>query len=247
MIKTKIPSISTEQMRKVDELMINKYGIELIQMMENAGSNLANLAIKLFEQDFKNRNLKKVVVACGLGNNGGGGMVAARHLSNHGFNVTVVLAGTEAKLKSIPLKQWNILKNLPMGMIIANSSDTLGVFHDADLIIDAIIGYGMTGELRGIPAHVIHEILNSQNPNVISLDAPSGLNTTYGKFDEGLCIKAYATMTLALPKAGLIQKNAKGCVGKLYAADISVPPDLYKEIGVRSQQLFTNSSTVEVE
>jgi len=247
MIKTKIPSISTEQMRKVDKLMINKYGIELIQMMENAGSNLANLAIKLFEQDFKNRNLKKIVVACGLGNNGGGGMVAARHLSNHGFNVTVVLAGTEAKLKSIPLKQWNILKNLPLGMIIANSSDTLGVFHDADLIIDAIIGYGMSGELRGIPAHVIHEILNSQNQSVISLDAPSGLNATTGKFDEELCIKAYATMTLALPKTGLIQKDAKECVGKLYVADISVPPDLYEEIGVGSQQLFKNSSTIEVE
>ena len=110
MNKSKIPSISTEQMRKVDDLMINKYGIELIQMMENAGSNLADLAIKIFEENFENRNLKNIVVACGLGNNGGGGMVAARHLSNHGFNVTVVLTGAEAKLKSIPLKQWNILK-----------------------------------------------------------------------------------------------------------------------------------------
>ena len=246
MNKINIPSISTEQMRKVDDLMINKYGIELIQMMENAGVNLAELAIKLMDNNSENHNPRNVVIACGLGNNGGGGMVVARHLSNHGFNVTVVLSGSETKLKSIPLKQWNILKNLPVGMIVANSSDTLGIFHDADLIIDAIIGYGLHGELRGIPAHVIHEILNSQNQKVLSLDSPSGLNTTTGEFNEELCIKAYATMTLALPKTGLIQEDAKECVGKLYVADISVPPDLYKEIGFGSQQLFENNSTIEV-
>jgi NAD(P)H-hydrate epimerase len=246
MNKTKIPSISTEQMRKVDDLMINKYGIELIQMMENAGSNLAELAINLMSKNFENHDLKNAVVVCGLGNNGGGGMVAARHLSNRGFSVTVVLTGTESKLNSIPLKQWDILKKLPVGMIIANSSDTLGVFKEADLIIDAVIGYGMHGELSGIPAHVIHEILNSQNKKVISLDAPSGLNTTTGIFNENFCIKAYATMTLALPKIGLIQDNAKECVGRLYVADISVPPNLYNEIGYDSQHLFSDSSIVKV-
>ena len=102
MNKKTIPAISTEEMRKVDDLMINKYGIELIQMMENAGANLAELAIDLMKNNSDNRNPKNIIVACGLGNNGGGGMVAARHLSNHGFNVTVVLTGSEAKLKSIP-------------------------------------------------------------------------------------------------------------------------------------------------
>lgn len=246
MNKTNIPSISTEQMRKVDNLMINKYGIELIQMMENAGANLAELAIDLMKKNFENCNPKNIVIACGLGNNGGGGMVAARHLSNHGFKVTVVLTGAEAKLKSIPLKQWNILKKIPVGMIIANSSDTLGVFNDADLIIDAIIGYGMHGELKGMPAHVIHEILNTQIKNVLSLDAPSGLNTTTGDFNEELCIKAYATMTLALPKTGLVQENAKECVGRLYVADISVPPKLYKEIGINSGILFTGKSIISI-
>ncbi len=246
MNKTNIPSISTEQMRKVDNLMINKYGIELILMMENAGANLARLAINLMDKHFNIPHPKNIVVACGLGNNGGGGMVAARHLSNYGFNVTVVLTGADSKLKSIPLKQWNILKKLPVRMIIANSSDTLGVFNEADLIIDAIIGYGMHGQLKGIPAHVVHEILNSQNQNVLSLDAPSGLNTTTGNFNDKFCIKAYATMTLALPKIGLVQDNAKGCVGKLYVADISVPPDLYLELGYESQNLFTDSTIIEV-
>ncbi len=246
MNKSKLPSITTEQMRKVDDIMINEYGIELIQMMENAGRNLAELAINLIDKNFENRNSKNIVVACGLGNNGGGGMVAARHLSNHGFNVTVVLTGAEAKLRSIPLKQWTILKKLPVRMIIANSSDTLGVFNEADLIIDAIIGYGMSGELKGISAHVIHEILNSQNRYVLSLDAPSGLNTTTGKFNEKLCIKAYATMTLALPKTGLVQDDAKDCVGRLYLADISVPPKLYDEIGVNVEKIFTDRSIISI-
>ena len=233
-------------MRKVDDLMINKYGIELIQMMENAGANLVELAINLMRKDFENPKPNNVVVACGLGNNGGGGMVAARHLSNRGFNVTAVLTGAETELKSIPLKQWNILKKLPIRMIIANSSDTLGVFNEADLIIDAIIGYGMHGELKGIPAHVIHEILNSQNQNVLSLDAPSGLNTTTGDFNEKLCIRAYATMTLALPKTGLVQNNAKECVGELYVADISVPPVLYQSIGINYQSIFDESSIIKI-
>lgn len=246
MNKIKIPSISTEQMRKVDDLMINKYGIELIQMMENAGANLAELAINLMDKFFDIPNSKNVVVACGLGNNGGGGMVAARHLSNSGYDVTVVLAGNQLKLKSIPLKQWNILKKLPVRMIIANGNDTLGVFNEADLIIDAIIGYGMHGELKGIPAHVIHEILNSQNQNVLSLDAPTGLNTTTGDFNEKLCIRAYATMTLALPKIGLVQDNAKECVGELYVADISVPPVLYQSIGINYQSIFNESSLIKI-
>ena len=246
MKKSKIPSITTEQMRKVDDIMINEYGIELIQMMENAGANLAELVINLIDKDFENRNSKNIVVACGLGNNGGGGMVAARHLSNHGFNVTVVLTGAEAKLKSVLLKQWNILKNLPVGIIIANSSDTLGVFIEADLIIDAIVGYGMHGELNGIPAHVIREILNTQVQNVLSLDAPSGLNTTTGDFNEELCIKAFSTMTLTLPKTGLVQDNAKECVGRLYVADISVPLTLYNEIGINSEEIFKGKQIISI-
>ncbi|MFC1527317.1 NAD(P)H-hydrate epimerase [Candidatus Neomarinimicrobiota bacterium] len=246
MNKSKIPSISTEQMRNVDDLMINKYGIELIQMMENAGANLAELAIQLMDKNPENCNPENVVIACGLGNNGGGGMVAARHLSNHGFDVTVVLTGAVNKLKLIPLKQWNILKKLPLGMIVANSSDTLSVFNKADIIIDAIIGYGMHGELKGIPAHVIHEILNTQKQNVLSLDAPSGLNTTTGDFKEELCINASATMTLALPKTVLVQEEAKKCVGKLYLADISVPPKLYNEIGINSGNIFTGKSIISI-
>jgi len=246
MNNTRIPSISTEQMRKVDDLMINKYGIELIQMMENAGTNLAEFSINMIENVVEKQNSRNIVVACGLGNNGGGGMVAARHLSNRGFNVTVVLAGAETKLKSIPSKQWNILKKLPITMIMANSSDYLGVFKSADIIIDAVIGYGMKGDIRGIPANVIHEILNSQNPNVLSLDTPSGLNTTTGEFNQELCIKAHATMTLALPKTGLIKENSKGCVGKLYVADISVPPTLYNEIGINSEEIFTGKQIINI-
>ncbi len=242
----KIPTISTEQMRKVDDIMINKYGIELIQMMENAGRNLADLAIQMVADDFKISEPSNITVVCGTGNNGGGGMVAVRHLANRGINVTVVLTGSEAKLKPIPRKQWNILKELQVSMIIANSTDKLGIFKTADIIIDSVIGYGMKGQIRGIAANIIHEILNSQNPRILSLDTPSGLDTTTGKFSDGFCIKAFATMTLALPKEGLIQKNAKVCVGKLYLADISVPSELYKNIGLDIQPIFTKSSIIQI-
>ena len=241
-----IPAITTDQMRNVDNLMINKYGIELIQMMENAGRNLADLTQLMMRDNFKIATPKSIVVVCGLGNNGGGGMVAARHLSNRGYAVTIVLTGAEDKLKSVPLKQWNILKSLPVSMIIANSSDYLGIFSDTDIIIDAVIGYGMSGKIRGIPANVIHEILNSQNPRVLSLDAPSGLNTTTGEFSEGFCVKASATMTLALPKKGLLHSNAIKCVGKLYVADIGVPPELLGDIELTKQYIFQDSPIIQI-
>jgi NAD(P)H-hydrate epimerase len=95
----KIPVLTTEQMIEVDRLMIEEYGILLIQMMENAGRNLAEQARRMVGGELTGR---RIVVLCGRGNNGGGGMVAARHLNNRGAMVEVVLAGDPAGLKEVP-------------------------------------------------------------------------------------------------------------------------------------------------
>ena len=78
------------------------------------------------------------------------------------------------------------------------------------------------------------------------MDSPSGLNATTGEFDKELCIRAFATMTLALPKTGLVQDNVKDCVGRLYVADISVPPKLYDEIGINSEVIFIEKSIIRI-
>lgn len=107
---SQIPIVTTEQMREVDRLMIEKYGIQLIQMMENAGHNLAKLTRRFLENSVVG---KHILIACGKGGNGGGGFVAARHLYNWGAEVTVLIEA-EDLLKNIPKIQWEILKTLPL-------------------------------------------------------------------------------------------------------------------------------------
>lgn len=245
MNRSMIPAITTDQMREVDRLMIEEYGISLEQMMENAGRNLAELALEILTHQSPSESRYSVVVACGGGNNGGGGMVSARFLSNRGVDVTAVLAAAEDKLKPVPRRRWETLKKLPITTIVANASDPIKIFGEADLIVDAIIGYGLTGELRGVPAHLIRGILNSQNSSVLSLDAPSGLNATDGRATE-VCIRAYVTMTLGLPKTGLLVPEAGLCVGQLYLADIGVPPDLYTLIGLERQDLFKDGAILDI-
>lgn len=207
--------LTTDQMKEVDRLMIEEWHINLFQMMENAGRNLAQLAKVLMGNSTKD---KRVVILCGKGNNGGGGMVAARHLHNWRARISAALIGSPEQLKTIPAHQWQSIKKL--GIVVDNPD-----LESADLIIDAMIGYGLVGSPRP-PISDWIEKANDSKVDILSLDAPSGLNTTTGDTSD-LCIKAKATMTLAMPKTGLLTKKSKKCVGELYLADIGVPPELY--------------------
>jgi NAD(P)H-hydrate epimerase len=210
-----LPVVTTDQMIEVDRLMIEEWGITLLQMMENAGRNFAELARRQLGGAVHG---KRVAVLCGHGNNGGGGMTAARHLHNWGAKVEVVLAGDENRLKEIPAHQWRILYN----MGITHSAVELSGTH---LILDAMLGYGSKGDPR-LPIADWIQLANASGVRIISLDTPSGLDTTTG-LPGSPCIRASATLTLALPKTGLFAPGARPFVGDLYLADLSVPPELY--------------------
>jgi len=221
----KLPALTTGQMMEVDRLMIEEWGITLIQMMENAGRNLAELSRRLLQ----GLRGKRIIVLCGAGNNGGGGMVAARHLHNWGAQVQVLLVGDEHKLKEIPLHQWKILKRMGQNVPVSD-------LNKADLILDAMLGYGVKGNPREPIASWIQRVNESGVP-ALALDAPSGLDTTTSK-PGSPCLRAHATLTLALPKTGLLTPDSKPFVGDLYLADISVPVELY---GSASLKLAVNS------
>lgn len=210
-----LPVLTTDQMSEVDRLMIEEWGITLLQMMENAGRNFAELARRQLGATLQG---KRIAVLCGNGNNGGGGMVAARHLHNWGAYVEVVLIGNENRLKDVSAHQWRILQK--MGI----SRSTLEL-SNIDLILDAMLGYGSKGDPRPPIADWIH-LANESGRPILSLDSPSGLDTTTG-IPGSPCIRSAATLTLALPKTGLLASTAKPFVGDLYLADISVPPELY--------------------
>jgi NAD(P)H-hydrate epimerase len=226
-----VPAITTEQMVEVDRLMIEEYGITLMQMMENAGRNLAELARRMLGGQVWAR---KIVVLCGSGNNGGGGMASARHLSNWGADVQVFLAAPPEQLKEIPAHQWRILQAIGL------DRNEVPYLKKADLILDTLLGYGISGDPRGMIADWIERANDSGRP-ALALDTPSGLDTTSG-FPGNPCLRASATLTLALPKTGLLSEEAKPFVGKLFLGDIGVPPALYSRIGVSVHSLFTSDA-----
>lgn len=230
-----IPVITTDQMVEVDRLMIQEYGIQLIQMMENAGRNLAEQARRMLGGDLAGR---RVAVLCGKGNNGGGGMVAARHLRNRGAAVQVRLTGDPADLKGVPKQQWRILR--AMQLPEPDERD----LQQVDLIVDAMIGYGLSGDPRGQIAEWVARANASLRP-VLALDAPTGLNTTSGTAGRPTA-RAAATLTLALPKTGLVSEPARFYVGELYLADIGVPPELYRRLKLEVPILFERDTILRI-
>lgn len=223
-------------MREVDRLMVEEYGIALIQMMENAGRNLAEQARRILAP--KALNQCRILVLSGAGNNGGGGLVAARHLHNRAAAVAVQLVSPEQKLKPLPAQQWEILKR--MGLDLNPQPD----WAQVDLIIDALIGYGLHGDPQP-PASEWIDAANASGKPILALDAPSGLDTTTGQPGTP-CIRASATLTLALPKVGLLVRAARPFVGQLYLADIGVPPELFERIDLPIPPLFQTDTIVEV-
>ena len=231
-----IPSLTTAQMIEVDRAMIEDYHIELIQMMENAGRSFAELARRWLGGAAQGRS---VAVLCGNGNNGGGGMTAARRLHNWGADVVVALTKPADELRGAPAHQLDILKR--MNLPIVESASLPSTF---ELILDTVIGYRLGGSPRGAAADLIRWA-NAQSAPILALDTPSGLDATTGLAHEPT-IRAAATLTLALPKTGLLQPQAKSYVGELYLADLSVPPELYARMGISVPPLFAASEIVQV-
>jgi NAD(P)H-hydrate epimerase len=222
---TKIPFLTTDQMREVDRAMIEDYHIELIQMMENAGRNLADLARRRFLAG--DPRGQTVLVLAGSGGNGGGGLVCARRLHNWGAQVQVFTTRPDDGYQGVPAHQLDVLRR--MGVPISPAAAVNGL-PAADLIVDAIIGYSLSGAPRGTAAALIRWA-NAHGASILSLDTPSGLDTTTGQVFDPV-IRASATLTLALPKEGLQAPAPPALVGELYLADISVPPGLYNGPGL---------------
>lgn len=195
-------------MVEVDRLAIEEFGPNLFQMMENAGRNLAEQALQLLGQDWTGA---RVVVLAGTGGNGGGGLCAARHLANRDLRVGVEVTHV-SRLSEVPAQQFRLAQ-------AAGASK--GVLQAPDLVLDAIIGYSLRGAPRGRALELIGWC-NRQSCPVLSLDIPSGIEATTGAA-PGEVVQADTTMTLALPKLGLV---APEC-GELVLADIGIPQSLY--------------------
>lgn len=227
-----IPALTTAQMMEVDRLMVETYHISLSQMMENAGRGLADHARQQLGGQVEAR---RITVLCGPGNNGGGGMVAARHLHNWRAQLNIALASKPDRLKDVPLQQWSILEALHLDRQRFE-------LESSDLVLDALLGYGSRGDPRS-PVREWIERANASGIPILSLDSPSGLDTTTGQPGRP-CIRAARTLALALPKTGLLAPAAKDYTGSIDLADIGVPPELYREMGLEVGPLFASGTVM---
>jgi NAD(P)H-hydrate epimerase len=208
-------------MREIDQAAIHEIGIPGIILMENA-------ALRVVEE-IKNIlgevNYKSIIVFCGKGNNGGDGFAIARHLFNAGANVLVVLIADRNEVKGDALTNLQIIENLGIKIVQVvdevHLEEIAASLYLCDLIVDAIFGTGIKGNISGTVADII-QLINYSGRYVVSVDIPSGINGDTGQIC-GVCVNADTTVTFALPKVGLLNYPAADYVGKLVIADISIP------------------------
>ena len=210
-----LPWLTVDQMAEADRVAIEEFGIGLLQMMEHAGSALAELVGIVAPEG-------AVTVLAGGGNNGGGGLCAARHLHDRGRDVEVVLA-TDVPGPA-PAHHLRTLA--------ATGIEPRPEPFDRPVVVDALVGYGLDGPLRGRAAELAEWTAGRR---VVSLDFPSGYGHPGG-------IAAEATLTLALPKEGL-----RG-VRPLYLADLGLPPELWSwpTLGLAVGPVFAAGRIVEI-
>jgi len=231
-------SVTVDQMREVDRLMVEEMGISLLQMMENAGRALAEQARRTLGGDVGGRRIE---ILAGPGGNGGGGLAAARRLSIWGAEVFVVLGQTRDAIHGAPAQQLAALDRMQVAI---DGPQTIGAHEGpaADLIIDALIGYSLRGAPQEPMATLIRQTNASGTP-VLALDIPSGLNADTGQPSDPT-IRAAATLTLALPKVGLLRPPARDWTGDIYLADISVPATVYRRLGLAVGPIFRRGDLV---
>jgi NAD(P)H-hydrate epimerase len=222
-------------MREVDRFMVEEVGISLLQMMENAGRGLALQARAMLQGDVLGR---RVTVLAGPGGNGGGGLAAARRLAIWGADVEIVIADpsrpfTDASAHQLAALKW-------MGVRVRET----GSVGESDLLLDAIFGYSLSGAPTGRQSELI-EAANASPAPILALDLPSGLHPDSGEAHEPT-IRATATLTLALPKIGLLKPGAGAWVGDLYLADISVPDRVYRRLGLEVGRIFARSDVIAI-
>ena len=237
-----IPALTPDQMSRVDRIMVDELGVEVLQLMEVAGQAVAVWARERFLGG--DARGKSVLVLAGSGGNGGDGMVAARFLHGWGAHPAVWLSHDADTLQGAAAHQLRSLRTLglPIHPPLQPDQHDAGALPGADLIIDALLGFGLSGPPSGPAARLI-VAANAHPAPVLAVDLPSGVDARTGDpYDP--CIRADATLTLALPKTGLLTPAARPVIGELVVADIGIPPEVYARVGVRVGPVFAEQSIV---
>lgn len=217
--------VATAQiMQELDRETITTMGIPGLILMENAGRGAVSSMIRAFD----NISEMKIAILAGRGNNGGDGFVIGRTLLNMGVDVKVYLLSSAERLEGDALTNFEIYKKLGAPLEKIPDSKTFES-HRAeiarfDLFVDALLGTGLRGEVKGFYGDVI-DFLNQLTEPVVSVDIPSGLDSDTGK-PLGACVKASLTTTFGLPKIGQLLYPGVNYTGSLDVIDIGIPTSI---------------------
>ena len=231
------PALTPDQMSQADRLMADALGVETRQLMELAGQAVAAWARERFLGDARGT---RVIVLAGRGGNGGDGLVAARLLHAWGAHPEIWLSHTPDRLGPEAAHQARSLAALGLPLYPPLADEAIAL-PPADLLIDALLGFGLSGPPSGPSARLI-EAANAHHAPTLAVDLPSGLDALTGE-PYAPCVRAAATLTLALPKTGLLAPAARPFTGELAIADIGIPPEVYARVGVEVGPLFAERST----
>jgi NAD(P)H-hydrate epimerase len=208
-------------MRELDRLAIETYGIPGVVLMENAGAQVA----RILWQEYPDLQAYRVAVLCGHGNNGGDGFVIARYLHNMGVAVSVFLMGEPSNIRGDAGAHLNMLQRVgvtPEPVRTSEAAQAVGArLADYDILLDALLGTGLRAEVSGA-FQLIIAAMNAAGRPILAVDIPSGLSADTGVL-LGQPVRASLTVTMALPKRGLLLYPAAEYVGRLVVVDIGFP------------------------
>lgn len=229
--------VTAEEMRSLDEEAIKKIGIPSIVLMENAGLKTA----QIIEKEYSPLKGKSVYIFCGPGNNGGDGMVVARHLFNQGIKVKIFLLGKKEKLEKDAARNLAITEKMGISIKEIISSEDLEPLkkelEGIEVVVDALLGTGSKGAPRGLMKEAI-TLINKYSKNILALDIPTGVDTDTGGV-AGEAVKADHTITFVYPKRGLYLYPGMDYAGNIKVVDIGIPSTL-EEKRIKSN-LLTSS------
>jgi len=220
-------TLTRNQVRRVDELAIHRYGIAGLVLMENAGRNAAAVIDRAYGPT------GRAVIFCGTGNNGGDGCVIARHLHNAGWSVRVVLAGDVSRMTPDASANYRIIEAMGLRPVTAIDAATQQAAASSitsdEIVVDALLGTGFSGDVRSPMAELIHAINAAKKRAVVAVDLPSGLDCDTGTPGRAT-ICADLTITFVARKRGFDSPEAVLYLGRIEVADIGAPCELLAEV-----------------
>ena len=212
--------LTRDQSREIDRRAVEELHLPSIVLMENAARALAEAAVQMLD------GKKRVLIVCGGGNNGGDGYAVARHLHNRGIAVSILATKSVEELDGDAATNARVAA--AMGLTIKSASPDAVRAAEADLIIDALLGTGLTKPPREDAAALIRA-MNAHPAAVLAVDVPSGLDCDTGR-PLGACVRADRTVTFVAEKAGFGEASARDYLGEVTVGDIGVPPELVEAV-----------------